>query len=308
MIFKDLNEAIKYFAEKLYFSKPIESTNKINYESYKNELGGELIQQFFTIENSKAVIGTYENHKPYKWWMYGECLSEILNLDPPIMYKYKPELFNKHYKLLDDGRMQYSYGSRWYEFNQLNNIYNKFKENPNSKRCVIDIFTPYDTAPDRTDCPCTTMYHFIQRDGKLHMSVFMRSWDFFGGFKTYDEALSSFIQQSLCSWLDFEPGNLSFYVNSLHYYNKDKENLEKLLNEDDRHSEIFEIDKKMDIAEYYKELRLVKLSEEHAYSKNFYEANKIKDSLSLNLFKDMSNTFIEKNKLRYKRSENEKTS
>lgn len=293
--FKDLNQATKYYARKLLDSSQVVSTNEKNSDRYKNSLGGEILQQFFKIKDSQAIIGTYDNHKPYKWWIYGEILSEFLNLDPPLMYKYKPELFSKHYDLLEDGRMQYTYSNRFVEFSQFVNIYKKLKDNPNSKRCVSMIFTPYDTSPDRSDVPCTLGESYIQRDGKLNMTFFMRSWDFFGGFKTYDFALQSFIQQSFCSWLGFQPGDLGVYVTSLHYYNRDRELLEKLVLEEDRSSDKLIVDGNLDITEFYQQLRLVKNSEEAAYNENFEKANIIKSQLKTELFRDMSETYIKKN-------------
>jgi len=300
MEFNNINEFTEYYAKKLLESKGIKSTNKINRDNYKNKLGGEIYQDFFKIKDSQSVIGTYENHKGYKWWMYGEILSEMLNLDPPLMYKYKPEMKGKHYDLLEDGRMQYTYSNRFTEFSQFVNIYKKLKQNINSKRAVIDIYTPYDTSPDRKDTPCTTMYHFLHRDNKLNMTVFMRSWDFFGGVKTYDFALSSFIQQSFCNWLKVKPGNLNYYVNSLHYYNRDQENLEKLVEEikNPKNPKKLILNGEQDINEFYDELRLIKLSEEYAYSGNLKKANEIKDNLKNNLFKDISEVFIEKNEKR----------
>lgn len=456
MIYKDINEAAIDLGYKLLKSESIKSTNKTN-TNYKNIIGGELIQQFFTLTNPAAVIGTYKNHKGYKWWGYGEILSEFLNLNPPIMYKYKPELFSQHYDLLDDGRMQYTYSNRFQEFNQFVNIYNKLKDNPNSKRAVIDIYTPYDTAPDRADVPCvigetiikspegditikdlvklfkekkidkypvfsanlkdkkveikwclnawksgnkkiieikfdnddviqctpehkicvkknngnkyiwvetqhlkkgdriislhimnkkknvvyiknlsdnnhkvvsvkklninknvydlevednhnvfvnsgilihncTTMYHLLHRDGKLNMSVFMRSWDFFGGFKTYDFMLSSMILQGFSSWLNMKPGNLSFYANSLHYYNRDKESLEKLL--DESHCDSAEMNLGVDnisIKQFYDELRLIKDVEEASYNQNFDFATQIHSKIQTPLFSEMSKVWINKN-------------
>ena len=296
--FEDLNGAVAYFAKKLYHSKKIKSTSDINSKSYKELLGGELLQQFFVIKNPTKVLCTWDNHKYYKWWLMGELISEILNLDPPLMYKYKPKMFSQHYKLLDDGRMQYSYGSRWNEFNQLVNIYKKLKKNPNSKRCVVQIYTPYDTEPGRKDSPCTCSYHFIHRNGKLNMTVFYRSWDFFGGFKTYDIGLSSFVLQSLCSWLGMKPGNLAFYVNSLHYYNRDEDNMKKILFESQtttNTSNNLILDGKLSISDYYNELRKVKLSEEMAYAGNFKLSEEIEESLSCELFKDMCRIWRKKN-------------
>lgn len=298
MEFETINDFTKYYAKALLDSSPIVSTNEANQERYKNELGGELIQQFFTINNPLKVIGTFKKHKCYKWWSYGECISELLNLDPPIMYKYKPEMFGDHYDLLPDGRMQYQYGNRWNEFNQFVNTFNRLKKNPNSKRCVISIFMPYDTAPDRADVPCTTMYQFIHRDGKLNMTVFMRSWDFFGGAKTYDFVLSSFVLQALCSWLNLQPGKLSFYANSLHYYNRDKQLLQELVDEvgsSEISSNEFKLGSNLSIQEFYKQLRLVKLIEEYAYSGNIEKSKQLLLNLTNDLFIDMANTWIKKN-------------
>jgi thymidylate synthase len=298
MEFKDVNEAVKYYGKLLLDSSPIISENDKNKDGYKNELRGELIQQFFTIKNPTKVISTYQNHKSYKWWMYCEILSEFLNLDPPLMYKYKPEMFSQHYDLLEDGRMQYTYSNRFVEFNQFVNVYKKLKNNPTSKRAVVSIYTPYDTSPDRKDSPCTTMYQFINRNNKLHMIVIMRSWDFFGGFKTYDFALSSFIQQSFCSWLNLELGNLSFYVNSLHYYNRDREMLEYLVNESSINflqSDELKLDEKINIETFYKEIRKVKEFEEAIFNGNIIKAIKLKESLKINLFKDMCETLQKKN-------------
>jgi len=297
MIFKDVNEFTAHYAKELYYADKVESTNPINSEKYKNELGGEAAQQFFTIEDAQAVVGTYKNHKGYEWWMYGEILSEMLNLDPPIMYKYKPEMYPEHYDLLADGRMQYTYGNRFVEFGQFVNIHEKLKKNINSKRAVMSIYTPYDTAPDRKDAPCTLGYNFLHRDGKFNMTTFMRSWDFFGGAKTYDFALSSFIQQSFCNWLDVKPGKLNYYVNSLHYYNRDQEQLEKLVMEvqNPKSANKLILDGNQPIGEFYDELRLIKLSEEYAHSGNIEKANEIKDNLNNELFKKISGVFIKKN-------------
>ena len=296
--FQDLNAATKYYSKKLLESSSIETTNPSNVERYKKQLGGEVMQEFFKIKDSTAVIGTYENHKPFRWWMYGEILSEFLNLDPPVQYKYRPELFNQHYDLLEDGRMQYTYSNRLTEFNQFVNIYKKLKENPNSKRAVTAIYTPYDTASDRADSPCTLMQSFLHRNGKLNMTFFMRSWDVFGGFKSYDFAFQSFTLQSLCSWLDMKPGTMGVYTTSLHYYNRDRQNLERLVEESStssKRSDKLILDGNLKIGEFYNQLRQVKLCEEAAYNDNFTKAYEIRDKLTSNLFKEICDVYMKKN-------------
>jgi len=296
--FEDVNEAVAYYCKMLIESEPVKSTNEKNKGEYKNLLGGEVIQQFFTIKNPTRVLCTYDNHKFHEWWMYGEIISEMLDYEIPIMYKYTPLLFEKHYKLLDNGRMQYHYGSRWREFNQLLNIYHKLKKNINSKRCYVSIQTPYDTSPERRDSPCTIGYSFIHRDGKLNMTVFYRSWDFCGGFRTYDFALSSFVLQSMSSWLGVKPGTLGFYVTSLHYYNRDEKTMKKLYQEtqhEKKLSDELNVGSCYSVADTYDELRRVKLGEEHAYCRNVEFAVKMWKDFKSGFFKDMLGCFIQKN-------------
>jgi len=141
------------------------------------------------------------------------------------------------------------------------------------------------------------MYHFLHRDNKLNMSVFFRSWDFFGGAKTYDFALSSFILQSFCSWLNMKPGKLGIYANSLHYYNRDRSKLENLVAESQINSDKLILDGNLGISESYDALRKVKLAEEAAFNKNFDSARRIRDSLEVFLYRDMVNTWIRKNEI-----------
>ena len=145
---------------------------------------------------------------------------------------------------------------------------------------------------------CTLGYQFLHRDGKLNMTVSFRSHDFFGGFKTYDFALASFIQQSFCSWLDMEPGTLGVYENSLHYYNRDREKLEHLVAEtksSNRSSDRLFVDAHLGIKDFYTDLRKVKSCEEAAYNKNLEDAERFRDEVRPELFKRMCDVYMKKN-------------
>jgi thymidylate synthase len=272
MEFDDINAATKYFATALLESEGVKSTNAKNDDipeyQYKKLLGGELPQQFFVIKDSTKVENTYPQHKAIGWWTAGEILSEFLGLNPPVMYDYRPDLYKQHYDVQDDGRIQYMYGTRWQEFNQLESVYQRLKENPNSKKAVITIFMPYDNDPARKDSPCTTMYHFLHRNGQLDMTVMMRSWDFFGGWK-YDFKLSSFMLQSLASWLQMKPGKLAYYVTSLHYYARDEQLLRALVAEPEQPSKHFLLyrhdETQLSIADFHTNLRRVRDVERYAF-------------------------------------------
>jgi thymidylate synthase len=302
MEFSDVNKATTYFAKELLDSDGVKSTNAKNTDipdfQYKKLLGGELSQQFFVLSDCTKVENTCPQQKAYTWWIGGEIMSEFLGINPPMMYDYRPELYNQHYDVQEDGRIQYMYGTRWQEFNQLNSVYQRLRDNPNSKKAVMTIFMPYDNDPARKDSPCTTQYHFLHRNGKLDMTVMMRSWDFFGGWK-YDFKLSSFMQQSLSSWLGMEPGKLAVYATSLHYYARDENLLKSLINEPVRDSLEWRLyqegERVQSISEFHTSLRTLRNIERASYMGGSVNT----DSLAPLLLKDFGNSFIARNKKRF---------
>jgi len=257
--FEHCTQALKYFVERLLKKDIIKSANIKNKETYKKEII-ELTHQFFCIKNPKKVIFNHRNYKTQPWWLISEILSETLNINPPIMTEYRSDIISWAYDLLPSGKVEYMYGGRWNEWNQLEYVYNLLKKNPTSKRAIIDIHTPYDNSSARKDVPCNCQYHFLLRNGKLNMTAIVRSWDITKGYKV-DFSLYSFVLQSLASWLNSEIGNLYVYVSSLHCYSQDIEKLKKLklyLNYHENDILELEIDKNMEIGKTYEDLRKVR--------------------------------------------------
>jgi len=265
----------------------------------------EKTQFFYKIKHAENVITDYSTQRQYPFWAISEIISEVFAFNPPLMYKYKPEIIEWAYKLRPDKSIEYMYGRRWNEWNQLLNVIKTLSDRLDSKRAVVDIFTPYDTDPNRNDVPCTLMYTLKARKGKLDMTTFFRSHDLFSGMK-YDMVLSSFINQLIAMGVNttlgdmvLEPGKLGFYEDSLHVYvNKDQMKLDKFTDE----AHLTTADARFDIMHKYKTLESlfddlwqVAKVEEHTYHGKFTQANKFINKIQNPAFADFAKMYYNRN-------------
>ena len=110
----------------------------------------------------------------------------------------------------------------WYR-----HIYELLKADPDSRQAVMTIYGPQDRHKSK-DIPCTVMFHFMIREGKLNMISYMRSNDLLWGFP-YDTNGFCFVQQALAAMLGVEVGYYELHAGSLHIYTEREEQLTKLL-------------------------------------------------------------------------------
>ena len=130
----------------------------------------------------------------------------------------------------DDGETNNSaYGYRIFTkfgFDQWNHVKNMLQKDPNSRQAVIHI-KDADNKPTK-DTPCTVYLQFLLRDGKLNLSVHMRSNDIWMGVP-YDMFSFCFLQMKMAMELGVEIGEYHHYAGSLHMYARDyKSSLENL--------------------------------------------------------------------------------
>lgn len=101
---------------------------------------------------------------------------------------------------------------------QYDAVVDKLKTDSESRQAVVTIWNPeYDNVPLKKDYPCTCLHQFRIRDGKLNMSVYMRSNDVWFG-SAYDFFQFTRVQLAIASILHLEPGTYSHHVGSLHIY------------------------------------------------------------------------------------------
>lgn len=148
---------------------------------------GELLW-YFSHSDSLAFIHPYINR------------YEEEAVDGKILGAYGPRLFNMHGK-----------------YNQMLNIENMLKKNPESKRAVIQIFDAEDTGGARKEVPCTSSMQFLVRDNKLNMFVNMRSNDAYLGL-VHDYFCFTMIQEYMAVKLKLDVGEYVHNVVSMHVY------------------------------------------------------------------------------------------
>src|SRR5581483_10629000 len=125
------------------------------------------------------------------------------------------------------------YGPRlfdWKGINQVENIVARLKTNPHSRKAVIQLFDATDIAQKHNDVPCTCTLQFMNRHGKLHMFVNMRSNDVHWGLP-HDVFCFTMLQEVVARSLAIELGSYKHAVGSLHLYKKHEAAAKRFLKE-----------------------------------------------------------------------------
>lgn len=122
----------------------------------------------------------------------------------------------------DDGlHWRAGYGPRirdWNGVDQLRYVVDTLKADPLSRQAVIAIWDPVvDTTPGK-DKACNTFLQFQSREGRLHLTVNVRSNDVMWGWSGINSFEWSTLQEMVASMLGIWVGDLTFNVGSLHLY------------------------------------------------------------------------------------------
>ncbi|MHB9145639.1 MAG: thymidylate synthase [Symbiobacteriia bacterium] len=124
----------------------------------------------------------------------------------------------------DDGSTLYgAYGPRLFAANgqnQLQNITDKLRQDPDSRQAMISLFDAVDLDRPHKDVPCTCSFQFLIRNQRLHMITYMRSNDVILGLP-HDIFSFTMIQEVLARTLGYDVGTYKHMVGSLHLYEKD---------------------------------------------------------------------------------------
>jgi thymidylate synthase len=116
----------------------------------------------------------------------------------------------------DSGLFHGAYGPR--TRGQFAEVVRKLRQDPDSRQAVVTIWDPkLDNLPEKRDYPCTVLHQFRIRDGRLNMSVYMRSNDVWLGLG-YDGFQFTRVQIALASVLGVEVGTYAHHAGSLHLY------------------------------------------------------------------------------------------
>ena len=138
--------------------------------------------------------------------------------------------FNSHMKeFSDDGiSLHGAYGYRWKEYfskDQLNLVVSHLKQDPNSRRAVLQMWSVSDLQkivdePTCKDVPCNTQVYFKIRDGRLQMTVTCRSNDIIWGTYGANAVHFSILQEYIAARVGVAMGTYYHLSDSYHAYEK----------------------------------------------------------------------------------------
>ena len=205
--FETANEAYEYMHNEIV-------TNGVEFAGTKA-----LFNIGFTIENptNKVITNEERNWKhdyaeaEWKWYMSGDRniakLGEIYGKIPAIWKQMADP----------DGEVNSNYGWQWQRNNQLEHVIYKLQTEGN-RQAAISIYDGKEINSYKFDTPCTYAIQFTVVQGKLYMSVYMRSNDLWYGFCN-DQYQFASLQEMAAERLNLPVGTYYHHAHNLHLYN-----------------------------------------------------------------------------------------
>lgn len=206
--FKNANEAFDYFYTKI-------KDQGVDFDNTKA-----LFNVGFYIANpldnkiESSYRGWSEKYADAEWQWY-------LSGDPNIkklgsLYGKIPNIWKKMANRY--GNVNSNYGYQWKRKSQLKHVINKLKKDHNTRHAAITIYDGKEWENYKNDTPCTYAVQFSIVDGKLNMSVYMRSNDLWYGFCN-DQYQFSMLQNMVAGELNIPVGWYYHHAHNLHLYN-----------------------------------------------------------------------------------------
>lgn len=195
----------------------------------------ERLSLAFTIESPRERVPYLRARKLNIVFNFAEALWYLSGRDDlELIAHYAPSI--RQYSA--DGRTLTgtAYGRRIFRYgasglDQWEQAVRVLREDPDSKRAVIQIFDPHELAVEsNVDVACTLALQFLVRDGRLHAVAFMRANDAYRGMVS-DVFSFTFLQETLATQLGLDVGSYHHHVGSVHVYDPDLERVEAVLEE-----------------------------------------------------------------------------
>ena len=214
---KDTSVWLSKDEEELY----IENNMIIKVSHYNGEVelyfNREELNKRLGLDLNELLLKEYEDLTPRERNIYEKFeLSHIKDYEATDGFVYR-------YNLIKDDDMGPIYGYNWRQFDyvdQLSNIIEEIKVNPNSRRLIISAWNPKE-IDNMALPPCHTMFQFKVTNGKLDCQLYQRSADYPIGvpFNIASYALLVYIVAKECNLTPGEfihtTGDTHIYVNQL---------------------------------------------------------------------------------------------
>jgi thymidylate synthase len=123
-----------------------------------------------------------------------------------------------------DGNLGPVYGAQWrqwlvrgaHHIDQISNLLEAIRETPDSRRLIVTAWNPAEIDQMALP-PCHTMWQVRILDGKLNLSLYQRSGDFFLGIP-FNIASYALLTHMLAHVTGYEPGEFVHNIGDAHIY------------------------------------------------------------------------------------------
>ena len=182
------------------------------------------------LRNPRARLSRTETRgKPFS------CLGELLwYLSRDNRLEFIEYYIDRYKNESEDGETVHGgYGPRLFahpSHDQVRTLIENLRQRPDTRRAVLQIFEPSDTARRHKEVPCTLAMQFALRQNKLDLMVTMRSQDAYMGLH-HDIFCFTMLQEMVARSVNAEIGEYKQFVGSLHLYDEHRVRTEQYLAE-----------------------------------------------------------------------------
>jgi len=226
----------------------------------------ELREASLVIQMADTIEGAQSEYSPNLPWAEDHFLERVSGIphNPPPSQAWWPFAQQGHKDHLKQGKFSHTYperfwpklaGYEWqetqeltyypsgyvhrgirFEYGDYDDIVVRLNNNLLTRQAYLPIWFPEDTgAPEGERVPCTLGYHFMVRQGKLHLTYHMRSCDFMRHWRD-DVYMAVRLAQTTCDRMlhEVELGELTMHIGSFHIFEGDRAMVTHLINEANR--------------------------------------------------------------------------
>ncbi|EOC5523574.1 thymidylate synthase [Listeria monocytogenes] len=162
--------------------------------------------------------------------------------DPAFKEVYQAEMGKFKTRIIEDeafatkyGELGNIYGKQWREWktsqgetiDQLADLIEMIKTNPNSRRLIVSAWNPED-IPNMALPPCHSLFQFYVADGKLSCQLYQRSADIFLGVP-FNIASYALLTHLIAREVGLEVGEFIHTMGDAHLYNNHIEQVKEQL-------------------------------------------------------------------------------
>lgn len=212
----------------------------------------ELLNYSFTVEPDPflSMSDLVKDIEPDLPWADDHFLERVSGspLNPPPSEAWWPHAPQGNSRFIEEGVFSHTYPERYwprfagdggdeaprgirFRYGDLNDLIDMLLATPYTRQAYLPVWFPEDLgAPLNARRPCTLGYHFILRDGKLHVVYFIRSCDYLRHFRN-DIYLTVMLQHWILNqcaerdgesaWFGADPGSFTMHCTSLHLFRND---------------------------------------------------------------------------------------